>query len=125
MEHTNLTEQDNGDPATFAFTDLGTELDEERLYVTPGNVSAGGVREHQPQRPLALSFHRLIVLRFGTIATTLPLPSNDKAQLHLTQAVACGSTRATGSNVSCSALLAVCAHSGLPSAAEKDLSMLR
>ena len=46
------------------------------------------------------------------------LMHNDTAQLHLTQAAACGSARSTGSNVSCSDLLGILPHQSYDEARE-------
>jgi len=38
VEHTHFAEEDHRHPTTFALTDLGTELNKQRLDVTPLNI---------------------------------------------------------------------------------------
>ena len=67
MKNADFTEQHDGNSTSFAFSDFRTEIDKERLDVSPGHVPACGMRKHQPQRSLALSSHGQIVPNIGTI----------------------------------------------------------
>lgn len=67
MKNADLAEKDDGYPTSFAVSDLRTEVDEERLDISPGHVAARGMRKHQLQRSLALSSHGQMVLDIGTI----------------------------------------------------------
>jgi hypothetical protein len=67
MKNAHFAEKDDGNSTSFAFSDFRTEVDEERLDISPGHVAARGMRKHQLQRSLALSFHENIVPYFGTI----------------------------------------------------------
>ena len=66
MKKADFTEQHDGNSTSFAFSDFRTEVDEERLDVSPGHVAARGTREHQLQRSLTLSSHDQMVPKYGT-----------------------------------------------------------
>jgi hypothetical protein len=76
MKHPNFAEQDNSDATSFALADFGAEVNEERLDVSPGNITARGVRKHllqcSPALPLHAVWYREMVpstseLRFGSL----------------------------------------------------------
>ncbi len=67
MKNADFAEKDDGNSASFAFSDFRTELDEERLNIPPRHVAARGMRKHRLQRSLALSPHGYMVPNYGTI----------------------------------------------------------
>jgi len=67
MKNADFTEQHDGNPTSFAFSDIRTKVDEERLDISPRHVAARGMRKHQLQRSLALSSHDSMVPNTGTI----------------------------------------------------------
>jgi hypothetical protein len=70
MKNADFAEKDDGNSTSFAFSDFRTEVDEERLDISPGYVAARGMRKHQLQRSLALSSHGKMVPNIGTIRKT-------------------------------------------------------
>lgn len=67
MKNADFTEKHDGNSTSFAFRDFRTKVDEERLDISPGHIAARGMRKHQLQRSLALSFHGHMVPNSGTI----------------------------------------------------------
>ena len=67
MKNTDFVEKDDGNSASFAFSDFRTEVDEERLDISPGHVAARRMRKHRLQRSLALSPHGDMVPNHGTV----------------------------------------------------------
>lgn len=45
MKNADFTEQDDGDPAAFAFADRRAKIAQECFYVLPSNVCAGRMGE--------------------------------------------------------------------------------
>lgn len=67
MKNADFTEKHDGNSTSFAFSNFRTEVDEERLNISPRHVAARGMRKHQLQRSLALSFRGRMVPYSGTI----------------------------------------------------------
>lgn len=67
MKNADFTEKHDGNSTSFAFSDFRTEVDEERLDISPRHVAARGMRKHQLQRSLPLPFHGHMVPRCSTI----------------------------------------------------------
>ncbi len=57
MEHTNFAEQHHCNTATFSLTDVGAHFHEQRLDVSPLDVSTGWAREDLFQGALMLAPH--------------------------------------------------------------------
>jgi len=57
MEHAHFVEQNNRDPATFAFTDFGAKLLEESFDILPLDVCAGWMSEDKLKGSLVLPLH--------------------------------------------------------------------
>ena len=68
MKNADLTEKHDSNSTSFAFSDFRTEVDEERLDISPRHVAARGMRKHQLQSSLALSPHAKMVPKYGTIS---------------------------------------------------------
>ena len=66
VEDTNLLKQNDGNSASFAFSDIRAKLHEEGFDISPLDVCARWPSEDQFQCPLMPSFHRSMVPHFGT-----------------------------------------------------------
>lgn len=46
MKNADFAEKDDGNSASFAFSDFRTEIDEERFDISPRHVATRGMRKH-------------------------------------------------------------------------------
>ena len=66
MENAYLIEQEDGNATSFALADFTAKIHKKCLYVFPGDVRAGWVREDSFQSPLMGAFHVRMVPEHGT-----------------------------------------------------------
>ncbi len=79
MEDPYLFEQDHSHAAARAFNDLAAKGAEQRLYVPPRDVRAGGVSEDRLESALIRSPHLHMVLNFSTIDNSYGLRDAQRA----------------------------------------------
>ena len=66
MEDADFAEEHDRNATTFTLADLGTEVDEKGFDITPRDITARWVCEHQLQRSLVSPLHSSIVPLNGT-----------------------------------------------------------
>ena len=66
VEDAHLLKQNDGNSATFALTDIRSQLHEKGFDIAPLNVRARGPSEDQFQRSLMPSLHGSMVPQFST-----------------------------------------------------------